>query len=324
MAVKLIKNILALFKSNFFRWWFIFSSLYSLSATCPCCGRQGCPVGLGVASLLGLVFTFLVNFFSRFRHNLGAIFSRVFCACVALAAVCVLSSCATAPVSRQAQPVRVSTWPQPAPAARGDVFHTVAPGETLWRISKMYDVSASSILRANNLVSQEPVLKKGQRLLIPGASAIVPVISLYPSKKWRYIIIHHSATDEGNSLAFDKAHLDRGWKGLGYHFVIDNGSKGKKDGQIEVSPRWLKQEDGSHCKAGGMNSRAIGICLVGNFNHEQPTRKQMESLAYLVNKLKRYYNIPARNILGHGQVKGASTDCPGKMFPWHKFRSMAE
>jgi N-acetyl-anhydromuramyl-L-alanine amidase AmpD len=185
----------------------------------------------------------------------------------------------------------------------------------------MYDVSSKEILRENRLYSKEPVLAKGQRLLIPNAAPVMPVISLYPSRKWKYIIIHHSATDEGSSLSFDKAHISRGWHGVGYHFVIDNGSKGKDDGQIEVSPRWLKQENGSHCKAGSMNTKAIGICLVGDFSREAPTPRQMDALVYLVNRLRKYYGIPIGRIMGHGQVPGASTECPGTNFPWEELKS---
>ena len=99
----------------------------------------------------------------------------------------------------------------------------------------------------------------GQALLIPNAAPLKPIIPLYHSDKWKYIIIHHSATDEGNALCFDKSHSLRGFtRGLGYHFVIDNGTKGKLDGQIEISPRWIKQQDGAHTKASGFNKKSIG------------------------------------------------------------------
>jgi len=135
---------------------------------------------------------------------------------------------------------------------------------------------------------------------------------LFPSKKWKYIIIHHSATDEGSALSFDRAHNLRGFiKGLGYHFVIDNGTKGKIDGQLEVSPRWIKQQDGTHCRASGMNYTGIEICLVGNFNKERVSEKQLDSLIYLVNDLRKYYKISFRNIIGHGNVCGAKNRMPG-------------
>lgn len=235
-----------------------------------------------------------------------------------------LSSCARAPVRH----VPLGTI-EPYPAIpekivtpevmRTDIYHEVAPGETVWRISKMYNVEIEDIVMANRL-EDVSVLEKGQRLLIPDAAPLRAVLPLYPSRKWDYVIIHHSATDVGSALRFDSAHTRRRWKGLGYHFVIDNGTSGKEDGQIEVSPRWLHQEDGAHCKAGNMNYRGIGICLVGNFSEDKVSPAQMESLVFLVNRLKEYYNIPDSRILGHDQVKGASTECPGTRFPWSEFR----
>lgn len=233
--------------------------------------------------------------------------------------VIILSSCATTSLKPPITPAKEISPPFTAPILRQDAFHIVAPGETLWRISKMYDVPIKDISSANDLKTQ--TLEKGQRLLVPNAAPIVPVIPLYPSKKWKYIVIHHSATDEGSSLYFDNYHQGKGWEGIGYHFVIDNGTKEKQDGQIEVSPRWIKQEDGSHCRASNMNEKAIGICLVGNFNKEYVSSKQLDALVYLVNILRKYYKIPLKRIIGHNQVLGARTECPGKNFPWPKFKN---
>lgn len=227
-----------------------------------------------------------------------------------------LSSCATGPVIQSGPYAPYPVVPLPA---RRDMVHIVAPGETLWRIGKMYNVSPKQIMQANGL-KDAGYLQKGQRLFIPNAASAVPVVTLYPSKKWKYIIIHHSATDEGSALYFDKSHNSRGWDGIGYHFVIDNGTKAKEDGQIEVSPRWLKQHDGAHCQASGMNNKSIGICLVGNFNEDLVSVKQMEALVYLVNRIRKYYRIPLNNVIGHSWVPGARTECPGKRFPWHELR----
>ncbi len=234
-----------------------------------------------------------------------------------------LSSCARAPIRHAPAlqtikpysviPGQILTVPD---ALRSNIFHEVGPGETVWRISKMYDVKIQDIVSANSL-RDAAVLEKGQRLFIRDAAPLRTMIPLWPSRKWDYIIIHHSATDVGSALSFDYVHSNRRrWrKGLGYHFVIDNGTSGKKDGQIEVSPRWLHQENGAHCKADDMNYRGIGICLVGNFSEDRVTPNQMTSLVFLVNELKKYYHIPNSNILGHGRVKGATTECPGKRFP---------
>ena len=231
----------------------------------------------------------------------------------------ILSSCTTV-VRKPSVQLPQEICPQPTGSVlRHDVFHVVAPGETLWRIRKMYDVPMPDILRANSLKNKEE-LKKGQRLLVPAAAPIAPVIALYPSRKWKYIVVHHSGTDEGSSLDFDKYHSSKGWNGVGYQFIVTNGTKGKQDGQIEVSPRWIKQQNGAHCQAGDMNYKGIGICLVGNFNRERVSQKQMDSLIYLVNTLRKYYKIPSQNIIGHRQVRGAKTNCPGKYFPWEEFK----
>jgi len=229
----------------------------------------------------------------------------------------VFSSCATTP---RALPVYPPPQSSPLKQDRLGITHTVGPGETFWRIAKMYDVSMASIIKVNK-INDPSSLKMGQHLFIPSAAPIKPVITLPRSRKWKYIIIHHSATNEGSSLSFHKFHLKRGWdKGVGYHFVVDTKSQGKLDGQIEVTPRWLKQQDGAHTKAADMNTKAIGIALVGNFNIHEVSPKQHESLTHLVNTLRRHYKIPMENILGHKHINGAVTDCPGKKFPWLRFK----
>ena len=222
-----------------------------------------------------------------------------------------LSSCGT---------TRPHTSPSaPSPVPRTTRVHTVAPGETLWRISKVYNVPMATIMHANRLADGQP-LKMGQTLNIPQASAPQQVISLFPSRRWKYIIIHHSATDAGSSLQFHRHHQEKGWDSIGYHFVIDNGKSGKPDGFIEITPRWLKQQHGAHCKASDMNSVGIGICLVGNFNQDTVTQAQMDSLVSLVQELGQYYNISKNNVLGHRHVHGSQTDCPGTKFPWDRFK----
>jgi len=219
-----------------------------------------------------------------------------------------------APPPAGPQPISITQY------ERAALYHTVAPGETLWRIGKMYDVDINTLKRVNRINNVKD-LDIGKKLYIPEAAPRKDVITLYPSRKWKYIIVHHSATDRGNSEHFDLAHKNRGWKGVGYHFVIDNGTYGKEDGQIETTPRWIKQLDGAHCKAGKMNKNGIGICLVGNFSEEGVSSRQLQSLSTLTNKLKKYYKIPSKRIMGHGQVPGARTECPGTKFPWKKFRS---
>jgi LysM repeat protein len=241
---------------------------------------------------------------SRFFYFILTIFASLY-----------ITACSSVPSKTIPMPPISTSLPGP----RMDAFHTVGPGETLWRIGKMYDVSVDELIQTNHLSNPQD-LKMGQELKVPNAAQIKPVVTLYPSDKWEYIIIHHSGTEEGSALQFHHWHLNKGWdKGVGYHFVIDTNQSSKQDGQIESTPRWIKQEDGAHCKADEMNPRAIGICLVGNFDEEKVSQKQMAALVFLVNKLRRHYKIPMDHVLGHGKVPGASTHCPGIHFPWGEF-----
>lgn len=200
------------------------------------------------------------------------------------------------------------------------MYHIVGPQETLWRISKSYGVPIETLMDVNKIQDPEQI-SNGQRLLIPNTYGPRPVIPLYSSRKWEYIVVHHTASDWGNAFEIDQMHHDRGfWNGMGYHFLIDNGTNGKLQGQIEIGPRWVKQMDGAHANKNGMNKKGIGIGLVGNFSETTVPDSQLESLVYLVKILQDYYGIPSSKVIGHRDVPGASTECPGKIFPWNKFK----
>ena len=142
------------------------------------------------------------------------------------------------------------------------------------------------------------------------------------ARAWRYIVIHHSASESGNAALFDREHRARGWDELGYHFVIGNGT-GSGDGQIEVGPRWIKQKYGAHAKTADerYNQYGIGICLVGNFDLGPPDRAQMQASATLVAYLMKTYNIRPENVIGHRDTK--ATDCPGKFCSVDAIRRLA-
>jgi N-acetyl-anhydromuramyl-L-alanine amidase AmpD len=142
------------------------------------------------------------------------------------------------------------------------------------------------------------------------------------ARAWKFIIIHHSATRTGNAGKFDDAHRARGMvNGLAYHFVIDNGTDGTADGQIEVGARWEKQLPGGHCRQAHINEFGVGICLVGNFSAGQPTAAQLDALVLLIRGLQHQFDIPADHVLGHGDVIGEFSECPGKEFPWNDLRA---
>lgn len=71
-----------------------------------------------------------------------------------------LSGCAAAPPRPQVQPAPVS--------APEGVYHKVQPKETLWRISRAYEVRIEDIVEANDLEDPSKI-QEGQLILIPGA-----------------------------------------------------------------------------------------------------------------------------------------------------------
>lgn len=136
-----------------------------------------------------------------------------------------------------------------------------------------------------------------------------------------YIIIHHSATAQGDAETFRKNHKAKGWRDIGYHYVIGNGTY-SGDGEVETGR--TEAEDGAHCSVDGMNRKSIGICLVGNFDIDKPTPAQMEALEKLCRVIMKRHDIPPSKVLGHGEVKGAATNCPGRHFDMAEFRKRLE
>jgi len=202
---------------------------------------------------------------------------------------------------------------------RQNVYHEVGPMQTLWRIAKEYGVPPEAIVKANRIRDPNR-LKVGQKLLIHNTAGLRSVIPLYNARRWSYIVIHHTATEAGNALSIDNSHQKRGfWGGLGYHFLIDNGTLGKHRGQIEVAPRWIKQQDGAHCNAAGMNQEGIGIAVVGNYSTHQLAEPEFNSLVFLTATLMKHYQIAVDHVIAHRDVPGKNTECPGALFPWKNF-----
>ena len=155
--------------------------------------------------------------------------------------------------------------------------------------------------------------------VVPGQNPWKPTVA---AREWKHIVIHHTATGAGSVESIHAAHLknkDKSgnhWVGIGYHFVIGNGD-GMADGAIEPTFRWRTQIQGAHAGSANKdyNERGIGICLVGNFEKSPPTAAQKRSVKLLVQTLRNEYRIPANEIVGHKDIRAASTECPGKLFP---------
>lgn len=113
--------------------------------------------------------------------------------------------------------------------------------------------------------------------------------------KINYIVLHCSATKEGMPFGIediDRWHRQRGFRRIGYHFVI------LLDGTIRKGRDIAKI--GAH--VAGRNADSIGICYVGGLDaHGRPkdtrTAEQKASLFFLLQQLRMQF--PEARILGH-------------------------
>lgn len=120
------------------------------------------------------------------------------------------------------------------------------------------------------------------------------------------IIIHCSATPEGREVSvaeIDAWHRQRGFDGIGYHYVI------RLDGTVEAGRP--VDRVGAHCI--DHNQRSIGICYVGGCDRQRKpkdtrTDAQRESMARLVKVLTDTFGIAPDGI--HGHCEFAKKDCP--------------
>lgn len=209
-----------------------------------------------------------------------------------------------------------------------EVTYVVRKGESLGLIAKRFGVSSGDLALINR-ISRPDLIRVGQKLTIPltgsrrstppkllDSSTLSKLNSIRPtSGKWKRIIVHHSATPIDDAVNMHKVHLARGMKnGLAYHFVISNGSRKARDGEIYLSNRWKGQLDGGHVKKQEWNRTSIGICLIGNFEIRPPTSKQLSALEGLCEYLMKRCKLQANDVTTHTLFHPKHTVCPGKYF----------
>jgi N-acetyl-anhydromuramyl-L-alanine amidase AmpD len=218
----------------------------------------------------------------------------------------------------------------------------VQRGETLSSVARDFSVGIPELAERNGLKPSSH-LTAGQKLKIPSArstatprtrTAAAPITqSALPSSvqkaitsasvtagRWKNIVIHHSGTSEGSAKGMNEYHLRvrHMEHGLAYHFVIGNGH-GMGDGEIFVGDRWKKQRAGGHLASERQNEYCLGICLVGNFDKDQPTARQLNSLKTLIQSLENRCRLTPDAVKTHQQINVIPTRCPGERFPVDSF-----
>ena len=114
----------------------------------------------------------------------------------------------------------------------------------------------------------------------------------------KYLVVHCSDSpndrDSVDAQTIHKWHLERGWSGIGYHYVI------LRNGEVQHGrPDYWK---GAHAKK--VNDRSLGICLVGK---DKFTESQFKSLKMLLLVLIKEY--PYSKVRGHYDFEPNKT-CP--------------
>lgn len=170
--------------------------------------------------------------------------------------------------------------------------------------NKMYKQQAKVYAKT---ISEVPPVTAG---LIPADKANWIGTVNFNLRKPNYVIIHHTAQNstEQTLKTFTmvktqvSAHYVIGRDGKVYHMLNDY-LRAWQAGNA----RWGNNTD--------INSISIGIELDNN-GFEPFPQPQINSLLLLLAHLKKDYNIPTANFIGHGDIAPGRKVDPSKYFPW--------
>lgn len=129
-------------------------------------------------------------------------------------------------------------------------------------------------------------------------------------KSTERIILHHAAAKTCSAEDIHRWHLNKGWSGAGYHFLV------KKDGKIYR----LRPEDKVGAHAYGSNYNSIGVCFEGDYMVENMPEEETKAGQELVAYLKNKYGISEVEV--HKRVN--ATSCPGDNFPFNQIANATE
>lgn len=131
-------------------------------------------------------------------------------------------------------------------------------------------------------------------------------------RKPNFIIIHHTAQDSLQqtikTFTLEKTQVSA-------HYIIAD--DGKVVQMLNDYLRAWHAGNASWGKTTDMNSASIGIELDNN-GFEPFSENQIESLLQLLARLKKLYNIPTQNIIGHLDIAPSRKSDPSELFPWKK------
>lgn len=126
------------------------------------------------------------------------------------------------------------------------------------------------------------------------------------------IILHHAEAKSCSIEDIHRWHLNNGWSGCGYHFLV------RKDGTVYRG----RPENKLGAHTSNHNTGSLGICFEGAFNQETMAETQIKSGQELVTYLCDKYRLLKANVYKHKDFN--STDCPGNNFPFETIQQGAK
>ncbi|HEX8326123.1 MAG TPA: N-acetylmuramoyl-L-alanine amidase [Hymenobacter sp.] len=134
-------------------------------------------------------------------------------------------------------------------------------------------------------------------------------------RKPNYVVIHHTAQDS-TAQTLKTFTLPR--TQVSAHYVIG------RDGRVyHMLNDYLRAWHGGAAKWGNttdINSSSIGIELDNN-GLEPFAEPQIASLLQVLKNLKKAYNIPVANFIGHSDIAPSRKNDPSAFFPWQRLAS---
>jgi N-acetyl-anhydromuramyl-L-alanine amidase AmpD len=123
------------------------------------------------------------------------------------------------------------------------------------------------------------------------------------------IVGHHAESSHCTIEDIHQWHLNNGWAGCGYHFLV------RKDGSVYRGRP--ENATGAHCP--GANDKSIGVCAEGSYMTETMPDVQKQAIIDLCKYIISKYGI--KQLYGHKELY--STDCPGTNYPLADIKAKA-
>jgi len=141
------------------------------------------------------------------------------------------------------------------------------------------------------------------------------------ARKWQYIVVHHNGVAGRTIDDIRRTHRGFGWRDVGYHKVIhENG---------DVLRGRPEDKAGAHRR--GLNTKALGLCLIGNGNRKDMNESQYLAACVIIREWQLAYGIPTENVVGHRETNPlvakkyrTRKQCPGRKVDMDKLRAMLD